>query len=97
MAVHPAPLRPTYPWDTSSSAPAERRPARPMRSIAPSNVTDPAFDPQANGMLVEDANGNYNFQATNAVEYIVNPGRTSSSISITNAPSAPGMKRLLKG
>jgi hypothetical protein len=41
------------------------------------------------GMFVEDATGNYNFQPSNNVEYVVQPG-TSPSITITNAPSLAG-------
>lgn len=41
------------------------------------------------GMFVEDATGNYNFQSSNNVEYVVQPG-ASASITIMNAPSLPG-------
>lgn len=46
----------------------------------------------ATGMLVQDANGNYNFQSSNNVEYTVQPGtaQQSAQIRIMNAPSLPG-------
>jgi hypothetical protein len=45
----------------------------------------------AEGMFVEDANGNYNFQSYNNVEYIVSPGATAAttSVSIMNTPDMP--------
>ncbi len=46
----------------------------------------------ATGMLVEDASGNYNFQPSGNVEFMVQPGQTAAqaSVTINNAPSAPG-------
>lgn len=45
----------------------------------------------ANGALFEDASGNYNFQPSGSVEYMVQPGvtGTNASIQINYAPSAP--------
>lgn len=45
------------------------------------------------GMFVEDATGNYNFVSSNNAEFTVSPGSTAGNTSLTvmNAPSAPGM------
>jgi hypothetical protein len=54
--------------------------------------------PNANGILVEDINGNYNYQPANTAEYYVNPGDTTipfvpsqptPSVTILNVPQ-PG-------
>ena len=46
----------------------------------------------ATGMFVEDATGNYNFQSSNNVEFIVSPGTNFMNTSVTvmkGAPSSP--------
>jgi hypothetical protein len=52
-------------------------------------------NPFATGMVTEDANGNYNFQSTNAVEYIVSPSDPNhagqSTVTVRNTPAYPGI------
>lgn len=52
------------------------------------------FYSNAHGMLTEDANGNYNFQSSLAVEYIVSPGTApgGASVTVTNPPIYQGAK-----
>lgn len=52
------------------------------------------FFSNAHGMLTEDANGNYNFQSSWAVEYVVSPGTApgGASVAVTNPPSYQSAK-----
>ncbi len=53
-------------------------------------------DPYANGVFSEDANGNYNFQPSDAYEYIVNPATQNagglSSVTLLNVRALPRYK-----
>ena len=55
--------------------------------------------PYATGTLVEDPNGNYNFQTSNAVEYTITPNdpTNESSISTVSVKTAPGDPYYSKG
>jgi Bacterial Ig-like domain (group 3) len=50
------------------------------------------FFSNAHGMLTEDANGNYNFQSSSAVEYAVSAGTDTASVTLTNTPIYPNTK-----
>jgi Bacterial Ig-like domain (group 3) len=56
-------------------------------------TTTNASAAHATGMLIEDASGNYNFQPSGNVEYIVQPGATAADayIQVNNAQAAPGI------
>jgi hypothetical protein len=61
------------------------------------NYTTPTYTStpaQATGMLVEDASGNYNFQPSGNVEYMVQPGQTAATtyVQVNYGPSAPRYK-----
>jgi hypothetical protein len=54
--------------------------------------------PHATGMLVEDPNGNYNFQTSNAVEYTITPNDpTNFGVSTLSVKTAPGDPYYAKG
>jgi hypothetical protein len=55
-------------------------------------------DPQATGMLVEDVNGNYNFQSSGTVEYTITPNNpNNSSVSTVDIDTVPGDPYYVKG